>query len=226
MAALRDQQPTHKAEILGLIQWIDENSAQGIDTFGKRAPFMPQNALKQYLSQKNRLRDLLKALFDPEDPPAIVSPKSILTNCISVFAILMRIQKGRYIGEFLRYRELFDRQLPFLTRPTAFPSLSNDDRFFSDFYKEQWRFCAHTFADGEVDIRISESCILPVLAKESLEDGGTADLYKVALHTDYDKLQSLPEDLEGVSTSLKVHIVIWRCTAHTDLGLSHATPMS
>jgi hypothetical protein len=207
MAALRDQQPTHKAEVLGLIQWIDENSAQGIDAFGKRTPFMPQNALKQYLSQKNRLRDLLKALFDPEDLPVYVSPTSILAKCISVFAILVRIRKGRYIGEFLRHRELFDHQLPFRTRPPDFPSLSNDDPFFDDFCKEQWRFCAHTFSDGEDDIRISEPCILPILTKESLEEGGTADLFKVTLHADYDKLQSTPEDVERLSTSEKVYTI-------------------
>ncbi|KAK5561121.1 hypothetical protein LTR46_001431 [Exophiala xenobiotica] len=200
MAALRDQQPTHKAEILDLIRWIDDNSEQGIDAFGNRVPFMPQNTLKQYLSQKNRLRDLLKALFDPEDLPVYVSPTSILAKCISVFVILVRIRKGKYIQEFLRHRELFDHQLPFRTRPLDFPSSSNDEPFFDDFCKEQWRFCAHTFSDGEDNIRISEPCILPILTKESLEEGGTADLFKVTLHADYDKLQSTLEDVERLST--------------------------
>nr|KAK5446067.1 hypothetical protein LTR18_003986 [Exophiala xenobiotica] len=204
MAALRDQQPTHKAEILDLIRWIDDNSEQGIDAFGNRVPFMPENALKQYLSQKNRLPDLLKALFDPGEPPANVSSNSILASYISVFAILVRIHKGQYIGAFLRHKaELSDHQLPFRARPPDFPSLSNDDPFFDDFCKEQWRFCAHNFSDGEDDIHISESYILPILAKESLEDGGTADLCRVTIHADYDKIQSSAEYLEGVSTSLK-----------------------
>ncbi|KIW14937.1 hypothetical protein PV08_07724 [Exophiala spinifera] len=201
MASIQARQPTHKAVILDLIKWVDENSVDGVDAAGACARFMPTKDLREYIKDKYRLRDILKALFEPEDPPTNVSPAAILTSCTSVFAILIRIQKGAYISEFLRHGELFDNHLPFLTKPPAFPSVPNDD-FFDRFCKEQWRFCAHTFKDGYDDLHISNSYILPILKTETLVEGGAADVQKVTLHPEYDKIQP---SLQGTEESDRSH---------------------
>ncbi|KAK6365008.1 uncharacterized protein PV06_04457 [Exophiala oligosperma] len=195
MASIQRRQPTHKAVILDLIKWVDDNSVNGIDAVGDPAPFMPTKDLREHLRDKNRLRDILKALFEPEEAPTNVSPTAILTSCTSVFAILIRIQKGAYISEFLRHRVLFDHQLPFLTKPPAFPSIPNDD-FYDRFCKEQWRFCAHTFTDGYDDLHIPDSYILPILTTEALDEDGTADVQKVTLHPEYDRIQPPTKDTE------------------------------
>lgn len=203
MASIQSRQPTHKAVILDLIKWVDDNSVYGVDVAGNPAPFMPTKDLREHLRDKNRLRDILKALFEPEEPPTNVSPAAIVNSCTSVFAILVRIQKGAYVSEFLRHRELFDHQLPFLTKPPAFPSIPNDD-FYECFCKEQWRFCAHTFRDGHDDLHIPDSYILPILTTQVLDEGGAADVQKVTLHPEYDKIQPSTQGTEESGRSRKV----------------------
>ncbi|KIX03656.1 uncharacterized protein Z518_07209 [Rhinocladiella mackenziei CBS 650.93] len=181
-------QPTHKAEIQDFIRWIDDNSIQGLTSDSSSAPFMPQKRLTEYIRQGTRLRNLLKELFSPTDPPVHVEPDAILKNCTAVLAILVRIEYGRYIEEFVRHRELFDNHLPFLTMPANFPRSNNEGVFFKKFDEEQWRFCAHIFSRARIDDQISASYILPITSKEKIAEGGTANVFRIQIHPDYDEL--------------------------------------
>lgn len=183
------RRPSHQAELQDFIRWIDKNSVNGLNAKGEPTPFMPQPKLKEYLRQGTRMQSLIGQVFEPHAPPVHAATHTILENCTAIFAILVRIGYGKFIGEFSRRKELFDDRLPYLAKPANFPI--SDNSFFQKFEKEQWRFCVHNFSKEDTDIQIEDRCILPIISQTKIAEGGTADIFKIVIHNYYDALDPL-----------------------------------
>jgi hypothetical protein len=178
-------QPAYEPDISAFIKWVEDYSVTG--TLGPvpavNHPFMPLPRLETYLKEGSRTETLLRASFPNRDPP--IEAQEVWRNCTKVFSILLFIGKGGFIQYFVQNEQLWDAKLPFIS-PADFPHTPNDDRFFDSFFKQQWRFCPHTFCPD--DVRLRKECILPIVHKEQLQGGGSAITYKIKLHPAYDDL--------------------------------------
>jgi hypothetical protein len=182
-------QPDHAPAIQHFLDFVNEKSVKG--THGPsptvNRPFMPLLRLQTYLEEQDRRRTraILQALFPTDDLP--IEPEEIAQRCPKVFAILLCIGKGQFIGHFARYSNLRDNKLPFEARPSHFPTTSEEGQFWESFYKRQWQFCPHMF-QYDIDAELEKECILPIIHKERLAEGGSAVAYKIKLHSMYDQL--------------------------------------
>lgn len=181
-------QPVYDPEISGFIKWVESHSEHG--TLGPdpahKISFMPLPRLVSYLKENNKTKRLLRALFPNSDPP--IEPEEVWRNCIRVFSILLLIGRGSFIRHFVQHDQLCDSKLPFSSPPPHFPSEAGDDGFFDAFSRRQWHFYPHTFRRNVIDAQIEKECILPIVHKELLGDGGSALTYKIKIYPDYDDL--------------------------------------
>ena len=149
------------------------------------SPFIPISRLCERFS--NDLDDILNELFDDSERPP---NKAILnggTCFIGIFAILLLIEQPKLILEFLTTRNLSDRQCPFEGgRPANFPP----DVIWEEFEKQQWQFFPHTFDGHRDDVEIGDDVALPFTQKEKIASGGSANIYKIIVHKDYDSIVS------------------------------------
>ncbi len=182
-------QPDYHPDISEFIKWVQDQSIQG--TLGPsplvNQPFMPGPRLETYFKENSRTKTLLRALFPNRDPP--ITPEEIWRNCIRVFAILLLIGKGTFIQHFVQHDQLWDSKLPFVS-DRGFPLTTGIDSFFEPFCRQQWHFCPYTFRQNIIDAHIGKECVLPIVSKELLGDGGSASTYKIKLHPAYDKLSA------------------------------------
>ena len=192
-------QPEYHPDISEFIEWVQAHSIQG--TLGPGSlvnhPFMPRPRLETYLKENGRTKTLLRALFPGRDPP--IASEEIWRHCIRVFAILLLIGKGTFIQHFLQHDQLWDSKLPFIS-DRCFPLTTGSDYFFESFCKKQWHFCPYTFRRNVIDARLEKECILPIVSKELLGDGGSASTYKIKLHPAYDDLST--STVNGVRLAL------------------------
>ena len=182
-------QPDHAALVIQeLLEWVSKHYING--TNGPSAtpnlPFLPLSDLEAYLKAESRTTKLLRAIYSEREPRVIV--ENLEKWYIRVFTILTLIGKGRYIEHFSQHQNLRDTQLPFLEKPTHFPSDPNDPTFWGSFYERQFAFCAHCFCYNENYVKLEDLCILPIVSKEVLGHGGSAAIYKIKLHSYYDQL--------------------------------------
>jgi hypothetical protein len=181
-------QPDWDPDISEFMRWVESQSVIG--TLGPvsavNCPFMPLPRLETYLKEGSRTRRLLGALFPHRELP--VGPEDIWRNCIKVFSILLLIGKGSFIQHFVQHDQLWDAKLPFLSRPRHFPPSTGKDNFFESFSKKQWHFCPYVFRYNEINAQLEKECILPIIHKQQLGDGGSALTYKIKLHPAYDYL--------------------------------------
>lgn len=182
-------QPDHAAPVIQeLLEWVPKhciNGTNGPSTTPNR-PFMPLPDLESYLKAECRTNKLLRALYYEREHNVIVDVME--KWYIRVFTILTLIGKGRYIEHFVQHHNLRDTQLPFLEKPSHFPTDPNDPRFWESFYEKQFAFCAHIFRYNENYTKLEDLCILPIISKEVLGQGGSAAIYKIKLHPSYDQL--------------------------------------
>lgn len=172
-----------------LIEWFPKHCVNG--TNGPSAtpnrPFMPLPVLEDYLKAESRTSNLLRALYSEREPH--IDVEDLERRYIRVFTILTLIGKGSYIETFLRYPNLLDTQLPFLDKPAHFPTDLSDPKFWESFHEMQFAFCAHHFHYNKGHaVTLEELCILPIISKELLAQGGSAAVYKIKLHSSYDQL--------------------------------------
>ena len=155
---------------------------------------------KSYLSHKilqqrlgvGRVQELLKALFNGRDehPP---NADHVTHHYLRTFSILLRIGFGRMILYFIK-GQLKDSHLPYLSKPTKFPSSSNQIDLFSEFYKEQWGFCAQLM-EYDMGYQLEPNIILPILELDVIyEEGGSATMYKMVVDEDYNEMMPRDDD--------------------------------
>ncbi|KAL9079836.1 MAG: hypothetical protein Q9157_001292 [Trypethelium eluteriae] len=147
--------------------------------------FVPKNQLKEYFDR--HLEEILSALSE-DIGIRFVEPRLIRDGYLKIFAILLRIRREAWIQYFLNFPSLNDNKLPFEVKPHDFPVVTEDDRFFwTSFNKCQWMFCAP-------EVRYTPRCkwntqiVLPIIFKERIASGRSADTYKIRIHPDYNHL--------------------------------------
>ena len=210
-------QPHNAAPVIQeLLKWVPKhciNGTNGLSATPNR-PFIPLPDLEAYLKAENRTGKLLRSL-SIERHHVIVD---ILEKWyIRVFTILILIGKGRYIEYSVQHHNLRDIHLPFLEKPAHFPTDPNDPTFWDSFYEKQFAFCAHCFRYNENYIKLEGLCILPIVSKEVLGQGGSAAIHKIKLHPYYDQL-NLPVEVSNVS------ILVSPCSAYKFYGLNNTRP--
>lgn len=147
---------------------------------------MPLPDLQTYLKAEKRITKLLAALQVESLHQSLI--ETLANHYIRVFTILTLIGKGRYIDYFVQYSSLRDSKLPFLKKPLYFPIDPIFPTFWESFYEQQFTLCPHSFGENENDLKLEDPCILPIISKEVLAQGGSAFIYKIKLHHYYDEL--------------------------------------
>jgi len=101
----------------------------------------------------------------------------------------VRLGKGRQIGNFIS-TDLDDGKLPFESQPLRWPPDTDPPNWFESFRKEQWKFCAPIVSPSELADKgyVSER-ILPIISKEKLRGGASADVFKIALEESHNELR-------------------------------------
>ena len=167
------RQPTHHPDVQAFYTWINNPrvaSCQDDDTAGLD-DFIPAGEVQAYLREDpSRLTSVLTALFRSEDSLWRGRASEIINHYSVVFAILVSIDYGEYILNFLPHETLCDEKLPFEARPQKFPKGPSDSvELFDRFQKAQMRFCAvkfHRNSKHEFD----GSRPLPFLSKELIDE--------------------------------------------------------
>jgi hypothetical protein len=185
-------QPGEEQAIQDFISWVEKNRANGrLGSSDTVCLFMPLQLLESHLKAPRRLRQILSALF-PGNRSLPIQPDDILhLDIVRIFAILILIDKGRYIKTIAHHPNIKDKFLPFLEEPRHFPRLADGDTsIWSAFYKKQFQFCPHLFTHVVTDTELEDDTILPIITKEPLPSGGSATICKIKLHAEYDHLPS------------------------------------
>ncbi|EPE29987.1 Protein kinase-like (PK-like) [Glarea lozoyensis ATCC 20868] len=196
----RARPPGHDAPAIHeYLQWIanPNNCQEGmIDPASEEKHlFLPSADVERHLTAHNyrNLAPLLQAVFlNSHNNP--IDACDMVEGYHCIFSILLQIGKGHLLGQFLHHDHLKDAFLPFSNDhpPADFPidpADADPKAFLQRFCQQQMKFCppkienrpGKVFADGR---------ILPFTVKERLAKGGSATLYKVVLHNQYDGLST------------------------------------
>lgn len=180
--------PHHHDELQAFLAWRRSSEAQlpGIrgPRFETTCLFVPRSNLEKYFESPRRIATLLDALLEGNDRSA-VDPKYVRDHYLQVFAVLC-IGQGQMIHYFQQFRALRDQTLPYRTRPEDFPDTTPD--IFDAFKQAQWQFCAQNL-DYIMNNRFRDEEIIPFVHREKIGDGGSAVVYKIVVHEDYNKLR-------------------------------------
>jgi hypothetical protein len=180
-------------DIQTFLRWLRDNSEDAIldPNTKERAAFMPLKTVKKHLEENSsaRLKELLRAVFSPNDPP--VDPDTIHKNYTQIFCTLVEIGKCHFIESFTCLSH-GDSRLPYVDAapPPDFPIDPTDPKFYENFCKKQWKFCVPELESPMTNKRFHQDLILPIVSKEVITASGSAMLYKIQLHGSYNRLSS------------------------------------
>lgn len=141
-------------------------------------PFFPPDAVRKHFDEQ-RLRKILLAV-DPLGPLRLAG-EIVRKSYLFVFLILLRLGQPLMIRNFMRKDTLSDSRLPF-GRHADFPRGVS----FSEFDEQQQPFCALVLDGG--DVEPSEKRILPVTSRMEFAPGGSAMVYKISIHPEFNKM--------------------------------------
>jgi hypothetical protein len=163
----------------------------GLDT----AKYLPDDVQAEYFTRE-RILQTSKELFPHHSGPSLFSPSNVLVHYRQVFAILLYIERGNVIVDFVGRQGLADRYLPFLARPPALASQSFD-ACFEAFEAAQWKFCAPVI-DYQRRIFWPANQILPLVrCGEPLGKGNSGTVWRIEIHPAHDKLRA--DSIVGLS---------------------------
>jgi hypothetical protein len=163
------------------------------------AAFVPHDKVEEYI-QRNA-PELLAELF--EDPEKYLNKDKIIRTCALGFAILLSIGKGQLIKEFVKQEKLYDRHLPFTSKPAEFPSSSGSAvNMWHEFDKAQWGFVPHIFQyeDG-VELILDPRRIVPITHRYLIDTRTSSNIWKIAIHGQYNRLHPQGQTSVGFQTS-------------------------
>jgi len=162
----------------------------------RRSQFVPSSVLKAYFEPPLKLQRILDILFPNTDDP--IDAETILEGgYLTVFVILLKISKGTYIEHFVHHESLRDDRFPLEAQPYEWPKTKRSEDFWEDFKEAQWMFYPYTFARNKTDIRVGSRRILPITELERIKDGGSSKIFKIKIHPDYDRLESVQDTGEA-----------------------------
>ena len=181
--------PQHNDAVQAFQRWRLSSEAQlpgrGGPELETVCSFIPQSKLQEYFEKPHQVKNLLDAVLDERERPA-VDPNYVREHYPQSFATLLCIGEGRMIHHFQQYKTLRDGKLPYHNRPDDFPVTTPD--MFEDFKRAQWQFCASKLEYGMND-RFKEEEILPITYKEEIGSGGSAIIYKIVVEENYNALR-------------------------------------
>ena len=186
-----EEQQNDRRELQEFFTWIDAATATGYNdpSSDQTVDFVPSSAIISYFEDLPRLRRILSAVFGSEDHNLDV--ELVRKDYPRVLCILLCINKGRYIRHFHRFESLCDRHLGWTEKPSQFPKSGSDTSFVNDFLREQWKFCAPKITPAVGTRELIKESIWPIIRKEPIASGVSADIYKILIHKDYDRLPRL-----------------------------------
>lgn len=179
----------HNDALQAFHKWRTSSAAlwpgTGGPNFETECQFIPRSKLEDYFRDPHRLENLLKAVLNEEERTA-VDVNYVRSHYSRSFATLLCIGEGRLIRHFQQYESLRDEKLPHNTPPDDFAIMLPD--IFEKFESAQRPFCASNL-DYSMNRRYKEKEIIPIISKEKIGEGGSAIVYKIVVHEDYNLLR-------------------------------------
>ena len=129
------------------------------------------------------VKEILEALF-PNDK---VDAYYIWENFRRGFAILLSINQGNMVRNFIRYGQLTDHSLPFTDGALEHFPTSDSVDLFKDFSRRQWRYFPLEMS-YMMSGPIPHDAILPFRVRERLSRSQSATVNKIEVDQDYNKL--------------------------------------
>lgn len=186
---MAELQPESAPAIQAFLQW---KSGTGVRKTGCKgsdnrigSDYIPQAVLQKYLTT-DRIKTLLHELFE-NTSHSLPNSERVRSHYLRPFAILLSIGCGRMIRHFVDHRGLQDTSLPFTIEPQDFPK-SATQNLFEAFRREQWQFCAVQL-EYDMSDDLADDYILPITAKDEINNGGSAILYKITVDEAYNRLK-------------------------------------
>jgi hypothetical protein len=200
-------QPRYDSDIQQFFLFYNKNSEPGICGYTKEpnCTFLPFPKLRELFLDHERTTKLLQSVFGFDRPPPI-DARNISRGYERIFAILLLIGRGAYIGHFV-HSGIDDSRLPLHALPEDVPIPSRDPEFFSAFYKCQWQFCAHTFEKSYNRSQLRNETVLPITSIRVIRTASNADLVQINIHPAYNRL-SPDEATEATTYILKRYCVV------------------
>ena len=150
-----------------------------------RPQYIPISNLRAFFEKPKRTKGLLKALFDPNDPP---DEATVQSQYVLAFATLLSINQGHMISYFVEHNSLDDKHMPFYSKPAHFPESGRCD-LWTLFSERQWKYCP-----AELNYNMNKSFIrneiLPFHIECQLDSGGSAHIFKIRVDQGYNHLDS------------------------------------
>ncbi|KAK7733881.1 hypothetical protein SLS63_004667, partial [Diaporthe eres] len=138
--------------------------------------FIPEKALRSVMA-RFRIQDALVAKREQKDEIA----QKILQQGAKIFGVLILVEIGDTVVNFIEAEELEDARLPF-TMEVLVKTVGLTDAAAQDFEKSQWDFLSPTFVRGTLNRRLRPKVILPFLKDESKDkDGNFGHIFEVTL---------------------------------------------
>jgi len=184
-----ESQPENYAAIQDFLHWkcdleIHKDGCGGSkNTVGIK--YISQAALVKKLTRE-RIETLLNELFRDTEHPA-PDADFVIRHYLRPFAILLSAGSGRMISHFVEHLSLRDHLLPFTVESKDFPKSTRGD-LYKVFCKEQWQFCPVQL-EYNMSYRLESNYILPIVQKEKIGDGGSAEVYKIVVDEEYNSLK-------------------------------------
>lgn len=165
-------------------EWRRSPAAQlqgtGGPAFETNLSFIPRSHLETYF-EKPRLERLLDAVLGRPS----VEANHVRQHYLQTLATLLCIGEERMIEQFQKHKSLRDQMLPHRLQPHDFPFMASYK--FEEFKKAQWQFCVSKLEYG-MNEHFKEDDILPIILKEPLGEGGSANIYKIVVDGYYNSL--------------------------------------
>ena len=183
---MAELQPENSPTIQDFLHWLcsSDTHRKGCgNTIGVK--YIPQAALVEKLTRE-RTEALLNDLFRDVDQP-VPDADDVMGNYLRPFAILLAAGFGRMISHFVEHLSLRDQYLPFRVESNDFPKSTRRD-LYKAFCEKQWQFCPVKL-EYNMKPRLDSSYILPVVHKDKIGDGGSANLYKIVIDEGYNSLK-------------------------------------
>lgn len=185
-------------EIQDFYHFVEDKRQQGVrltdNESASQCPFgfsycdwIPVPDLEEYLTP-TKITQLLQSVYAKRTRLPVNADS--VEECLRIFTILLLIGRGSAIKYFVE-NTLWDKNLPFTSRPLNFPNLANSpDDFWPEFERIQWQLCAHYFRRIHVNTRLDKNIILPITKWEKLDDSGASGtICKIRIHPDYHSLR-------------------------------------
>ncbi|KKY16055.1 putative protein kinase domain-containing protein [Diplodia seriata] len=170
-------------------EWIESQRMRGFGapdlTTNSRSVYVPQQRIDEYFEAGRNVGEILYRLNPDGNLKTYQS--TIVKDYSRVLCILLLLGQGHQIEIFVRHTSLCDTRLPFEHKPAHFPVDDDGVDFFERFKEVQWQFCAQPLTYN-MDLVYEDAHILPIITKDPIGTGGSAQIFKITLHQAYDEL--------------------------------------